>query len=116
MTAAGGPSVSTMIDTWAASAALDGVLDDGAKLHGGNASDYQVSTLDESINWDNDQTYSSPGSAAERIGFRPGSQRIGNVPQRETDRQGISFAGASETLPRAPARVDGGRRPGRSAR
>ncbi len=34
---AGGPSVTTLIDTWSAMAALDGVLDDGADLRGGNA-------------------------------------------------------------------------------
>jgi hypothetical protein len=55
-------SVSELIDTWAATAALDGVLDDGAKLKGGRRSDFRVSTLDATINWDTAQTYSTPGA------------------------------------------------------
>jgi len=51
-----------IIDQWAAAAALDGVLDDGARLKGGDKSDFQVSTLDATINWDTAQTYSTPGA------------------------------------------------------
>ncbi len=99
MTAAGGPSVSAMIDTWAASAALDGVLADGAKLHGGSASDYQVSTLDESINWDNDQTYSSPGAPPNGSDFV--RVRDGHGYLRAKRIHSIVFDGASE-LPTIP--------------
>jgi hypothetical protein len=55
-------TVSQLIDQWAATAALDGVLDDGAWLKGGRRSDYQVATLDATINWDTAQTYSTPGA------------------------------------------------------
>ena len=79
MTAAGGPSVSTMIDTWAASAALDGVLDDGAKLHGGNASDYRVSTLDET----------------HQLGQRPDATAPREL--RRTDRTSSAFATDMDT-------------------
>ncbi len=51
-----------IVNQWAAAVALDGVLDDGAHLKGGDGSDFQVSTLDATINWDTDQTYSTPGA------------------------------------------------------
>jgi hypothetical protein len=51
-----------LIDSWAAAVALDGILDDGAKLKGGARADLQVSTLDATINWDTEQAYSSPGA------------------------------------------------------
>ena len=55
-------TINDLIDQWAAMAALDGVLDDGANLKGGKASEFKVSTLDASINWDTDQAFSSPGA------------------------------------------------------
>jgi hypothetical protein len=58
----GGMSASELVDNWAAMAALDSVLDDGAHLKGGNKADFQVSTLDASINWDTIQTFSTPGA------------------------------------------------------
>ena len=100
LAAAGGPDVSTVIDTWAAMTALDGVLDDGADLRGGDAGDFQVSTLDASVNWGNDQSYSSPGAppngsdfvrARNGSGTYLGAKRI----------KGVSFSGASE-LPSLP--------------
>jgi len=51
-----------VVDTWAAMVALDGILDDGAHLKGGRKADFQVSTLDATINWDTDQTYSTAGA------------------------------------------------------
>jgi Immune inhibitor A peptidase M6 len=96
----GGPSLTTMIDTWSAMAALDGVLDDGADLHGGNASDYQVSTLDATVNWDTDQTYSSPGAppnGSDFVRVRNGSGTFLDAKRLK----GISFAGV-EALPPLP--------------
>src|SRR5215207_1578381 len=58
----GGQSASDIVDTWAAMVALDGVLDDGAHLKGGRKADFQVSTLDATINWDTIQTFSTPGA------------------------------------------------------
>jgi len=97
---AGGPSVTTMIDTWSAMAALDGVLDDGAHLHGGSAADFQVSTLDATVNWDTDQTYSSPGAPPNGSDFvraRNGSGQLLSAKRIK----GISFAGV-EALPPLP--------------
>jgi len=58
----GAMSARELIDQWAAMAALDGVLDDGANLKGGAEADFQVSTLDASINWDTIQTFSTAGA------------------------------------------------------
>ena len=52
------------IHKWAAEQALDQALDQGRKLTGGRASDYQASFLNSKINWDNPQAYNSPGAPA----------------------------------------------------
>ena len=58
-----GETVQHTVNTWAAMVALDGILDDGADYTGpGRRSDYRVGTLDATINWATDQTYSSPGA------------------------------------------------------
>ena len=54
--------VREIIDQWASAVALDGILDDGAHLKGGTQSDFQVATLDATINWDTAQTYSTAGA------------------------------------------------------
>jgi Immune inhibitor A-like, MAM domain len=64
------------IDNWAAAVALDGILDDGAKLAGGARRDFQVSTLDATINWDTEQAFSSPGAppnGSDYVRLRDGS-------------------------------------------
>jgi hypothetical protein len=96
---AGGPDVSTLIDTWSAMAALDGVLDDGAKLRGGDASDFQVSTLDATINWDTDQTYSSPGAPPNGSDFVRARNAYGYVSAKRI--HSIAFDGVS-LLPSLP--------------
>ena len=45
------------VHKWLASMALDGVLDDGATLTGGDAETYQVRALDAMINWDAAKTH-----------------------------------------------------------
>ena len=56
-------TVKHLLNEWAASAALDGVLDDGARFDGpGPRSDYRVGALHATVNWSTDQTYSSPGA------------------------------------------------------
>jgi hypothetical protein len=64
------------IDNWAAAVALDGILDDGAKLAGGARADFRVSTLDATINWDTEQAFSSPGAppnGSDYVRLRDGS-------------------------------------------
>jgi Immune inhibitor A peptidase M6 len=61
-----GTTVGEAIDTWQATMALDGVLDDGGSFSGGDADLYQVDRLHASINWetgapDND-AYDTPGA------------------------------------------------------
>ncbi len=57
-----GTTISDIVDKWQASVALDGVLDDGATLTGGDAADYSVDTLHASINWDTDDAFDTPGA------------------------------------------------------
>ncbi len=51
-----------VLHEWLAAMALDGVLDDGAKLLNASASVYRIGRLDSFINWANDDTYSEPGA------------------------------------------------------
>ncbi|HET7482930.1 MAG TPA: hypothetical protein VFK89_08725 [Actinomycetota bacterium] len=51
-----------LIHNWSAGVALDGVLDDGAVLTGGNASRYRTRTLDATIDWDTPAGYASSGA------------------------------------------------------
>jgi hypothetical protein len=96
---AGGWTVSGLIDTWAAMAALDGVLDDGAILKGGKKSAYRVSTLDASINWDTSQAYDSPGAPPNGSDFIRLRNGGGYLRAGQINR--ISFDGVSE-LPSLP--------------
>ena len=89
-----------IIDTWAAMTALDGVLDDGADLRGGDAADFQVSTLDATVNWDTDQTYSSPGAPPNGSDYVRARNGFGTYLHADRIR-GISFAGATQ-LPSLP--------------
>lgn len=100
MQAAGSDMTSgEVIDTWAAMVALDGVLDDGARLKGGEESDFQVSTLDASINWDTDQTYSSPGAPPNGSDFVRARNAYGYVRAKRI--HSIRFDGTTE-LPSLP--------------
>jgi hypothetical protein len=51
-----------VLHEWSVAAALDGVLDDGAKLKRGAKGKYRIPTLDATINWDNDDAFESPGA------------------------------------------------------
>ncbi len=93
-------TIEELIDEWAATVALDGILDDGAKLKGGRPADFQVPTLDATINWDTDQTYSSPGAppnGSDYVRLRDGSAQY----LAAGDIDSIEFAGVSE-LPSLP--------------
>jgi len=97
--AAGGPNVETMIDTWAGMAALDGVLDDGAKLEGDRAGRFRVDDLDATVNWDTDQAYSSPGAPPNGSDFVRLRSPYGYIPAHRL--KGIFFRGATQ-LPTLP--------------
>jgi hypothetical protein len=51
-----------LIHDWAAMIALDGVLDRGYRLSGGNAGRYRTPTLDTEVNWSNRNAYGRPGA------------------------------------------------------
>jgi hypothetical protein len=51
-----------VLHEWSVAVALDGVLDDGAKLKRGAKGKYRIPTLDATINWDNDDAFESPGA------------------------------------------------------
>jgi hypothetical protein len=54
--------VLALLHQWAAMVALDGVIDDGAALNGGDPANYTTPTLDATINWDNPDAYDTPGA------------------------------------------------------
>jgi len=91
--------VTTLIDRWAAAVALDGVLDDGAKLRGADPDRFRVRTLDATVNWDTPETYSSPGAppnGSDYVRLRDGGTFL---PADAID--SITFDGAEE-LPMLP--------------
>ncbi len=93
----GGGDPAALIHEWAAMLALDSVLDDGATLTGGEASDYQVETLDASIKWDTVHAYDTPGAppnGSDYVRLRDGSGAFLGAGAIEE----ITFDGAS-TLP-----------------
>lgn len=89
----GGGDAADLIHEWAAMLALDSVLDDGATLNGGDAADYQVATLDASINWDTVHAYDTPGAppnGSDYVRLRDGGAFLSAAQIDE-----ISFNGAS---------------------
>jgi hypothetical protein len=65
-----------IVHDWAAMMVLDGILDDGALLTGGNPADFQVSTLDATIKWNNVEAYDTPGAppnGSDYVRLRDGS-------------------------------------------
>jgi immune inhibitor InhA-like protein len=95
-----GMSVQRLMNGWAASVALDGVLDDGASFDGpGARSDYRIGALDATINWLTDQTYSSSGAppnGSDYVRLRDGGTWL-----RARDLDRLRFNGA-ELLPSLP--------------
>jgi immune inhibitor InhA-like protein len=51
-----------LLREWSVAVALDGVIDDGARMPNRAERWYQVPTLNAFINWDNDDTYDTPGA------------------------------------------------------
>jgi hypothetical protein len=57
-----GADAAEVIRDWAAMIALDGVLDRGFRLTGGQAARYRTATLDSSVNWASPQSFRNPGA------------------------------------------------------
>jgi hypothetical protein len=52
----------SVLHDWSVMVALDGLIDDGAKVSGVKERDVTTPTLDATINWDTSEAYSTPGA------------------------------------------------------
>jgi hypothetical protein len=96
-----------IVHDWAAMVALDGVLDDGASLNGGDAADFKVSTLDATIKWDNVHAYDTPGAppnGSDYMRLRDGGDAFLGAGAIDS----ISFNGTSEISSPVEWTVDNG--------
>lgn len=103
-----GKSAQTVIHEWAAMMALDNVTDNTILLALARPGTYSAPKLGASINWDNDQAYSSPGAppnGSDYVRLRNASGAYLKANQLST----LSFAG-QRTLEPIPIEwtVDGG--------
>jgi hypothetical protein len=90
-------SAAEVIHEWAAMVGLDGIIDDGATLTGGDEAKYTVPTLDATINWDNPEAYDNAGAPPNGSDYVRVRDAEGNyLPASAID--SIDFDG-SETLP-----------------
>ncbi|MGH9280591.1 MAG: peptidase M6 [Acidimicrobiales bacterium] len=83
-----------LVHDWAAAVALDGVLDDGAELHGAQEALFSVPTLHATVNWDTPRAYDTPGAppnGSDYVRLRDGAGEYVNAASIES----ISFDGAS---------------------
>jgi hypothetical protein len=93
-------SARQILHDWAAAVAVDGVLDGGGKVRGGRSATYQIPTMNATINWDNPESYETPGAppnGSDYVGLRDADGEY--LTARQID--SISFDGA-ETLPAQP--------------
>ncbi len=90
-----------VLHDWSLMVALDGLVDDGARLTGSvKARDVAAPTLDAAVNWDTTDAYSTPGApsnGADYVRLRDGS---GNYLSGHQIRS-LTFQGAT-TLPTKP--------------
>jgi hypothetical protein len=87
-----------IVHDWLVMAALDGLIDDGASVTGASASRFTASGLDASINWDNDQSYATPGAppnGADFVRLRDGDGYLSAA-----DITSIDFDGATQHNPK----------------
>jgi hypothetical protein len=97
---AGGLNALTVIKRWATMIAVDGALDRGYELVGGNPANFMTRTLHADINWGNDQAYAGPGvppNGSDYVRLRAASGAF----LRVSDLDRIRFEGASK-LPALP--------------
>jgi hypothetical protein len=86
------------IHQWAVMVALDGVIDDGAVVNGGNAQDYQVDALHAYMDWTVEDAYSWPGAPPNGSDYVRARHNNGTfLNASEIDK--IEFAGAKEFEP-----------------
>jgi hypothetical protein len=87
-----------VLHDWAAMIALDGVLDDGAKLKGGTATQYRAASLDASVDWSNPHAYDTPGAPPNGSDYVRLRDASGNWLSSQ-DIRSITFNGASGLEP-----------------
>jgi len=94
---------SEVLHDWSLMVALDGLIDDGAKINGlVKEKNVTAPTLDATINWDNPEAYDSPGApsnGADYVRLRDGSGNFLSGGQISS----LSFEGAT-SLPPLPVR------------
>ena len=94
-----GTSAEDAVHRWLATDALDGILDDGASLTGGDEDDYSSKHMNATIYWDTPHAYDTDGAppnGADFVRLRSGTDYL-NASQIHN----IDFDGA-ETLPPLP--------------
>lgn len=96
---AGGPTARETIEAWAAMMALDGIIDDGADLHGGDVVDYTTPTLDSTILWDNDDAYDTPGAPPNGSDYVQLRRANGKVVTSSGQVKSVSFDGSEQLAP-----------------
>jgi hypothetical protein len=81
--------------------ALDGVIDDGARLHGGDVATYTTPTLDATILWDNEDAYDTPGAPPNGSDYVRLRDAGGGFVNSAKQVKSISFSGSEqlESLP-----------------
>lgn len=88
-----------VVHDWAAMVALDGVLDDGARLvRGGPPRRFQTPTLDATINWDTPEAYSTPGAPPNGSDYVRVRDAGGDY-LKASQLRSLSFDGASSLPP-----------------
>lgn len=93
-----GDRAQDLIRDWAAMVALDSELDRGFKPHRKSRHDLGVANLDASVNWDNPESYSSPGAppnGSDYVRLRDGSGRYLKASQLRS----LEFAGVERLAP-----------------
>lgn len=89
-----------LLHDWQAMVALDGVLDRGVRLRGGKRQDYMTDALHATINWENEDSYSSPGAPPNGADYVLLRNRNGK-PLKMRQLRKLEFDGA-EFLPSKP--------------
>jgi hypothetical protein len=87
-----------LVHRWNAMLALDGVIDAGATLTGGDAADYQVDALNGMIDWEDSDAYDLPGAPPNGADYVRARDGEGNF-LSAGDITEISFDGGSELEP-----------------
>lgn len=93
-----GDHAQDVIRDWAAMVALDKAIDDGAKLHGAKERRYQAPTLNASVNWDNPESYSTPGAPPNGSDYVRLRDAAGNALSAQHV-QSLEFAGVERLAP-----------------